>query len=496
MSAHFENNPPNPRIFLWIRMFIFCYAAMQTIDMCGAEGISPEASAPYHLVFEEIGQMASSLAYVHTSIKISLPVLDTNINKVAEKIAEAITKFGNVPIQGDDQASLTARRKMINSLQVHLYDLKAEKDRLKNIRSLLPTPPKSQEVGTMRTKRAERYPKQTIASFPEQLFPSLRQTRSVPLQLFFGALGTFIGLFPDARITKLQTALSSTIAAQQKLIRVVNSQATTISRIEKSINELKSNLLATVVFNPAEMNNVLRSTIDQIRRDISQVFNVLQIAQLRRLALEFLSSDQIQELYDTLVRHAKQTDTELLIRNPTDVFQVEMSYFFDGSDITLLLHIPLVPVHSMMRLIKLHAFPLPISEHYSLIPDISTEILALSSHSERYSTQFPATDLLGCHQINTVRLCENKGVLKLEIAETCIGALINQNFTAAKQLCEMKVIPSGETVYRLSGNKHLIYSPRGQTVLVTCQGKTADRAIPKGVTVFHLEEGCHTKLGK
>ncbi|MGV0982875.1 MAG: hypothetical protein ACOYB0_11060, partial [Polynucleobacter sp.] len=440
--------------------------------------------------------MASSLAYVHTSIKISIPVLENNIYKIETKIQEAIAKIGNLTINSYDVAATAARKKMLNSLQVHLYDLKTESNRITNIRSLLPTPPKSQEVGTMRTKRAIRYPKQTIASFPEQLFPSLRQTRSLPLQLFFGTLGTFIGLFPDARITKLQTALSSTVAAQQKLIRVVNSQAMTISRIEKSITDLRSSLLSTVILNSAEINNVLRSTIDQIRRDISQVFNVLQIAQLRRLALEFLSSDQIQELYETLVRHAKQTNTELLIRNPTDVFQVEMSYFFDGSDITLLLHIPLVPVHSMMRLIKLHAFPLPISEHYSLIPDISTEILALSSNSERYSTQFPATDLLGCHQINTVRLCENKGVLKLEIAETCIGALINQNFTAAKQLCEMKVIPSGETVYRLSGNKHLIYSPKGQTVLVNCQGKTADRAIPKGVTVFHLEEGCHTKLGK
>jgi hypothetical protein len=132
---------------------------------------------------------------------------------------------------------------------------------------------------------------------------------------------------------------------------------------------------------------------------------VLQIAQWRRLALDFLSTNKLQNLFTTLKRAAQNTHSDLLITKPSDLLQLELSYFFDGTIITLLLHIPVVPAGSLLRLIKLHPFPLPISGNYSIVPDVDNQILALSTSEIGMSDQFPVTNLLGCNQVSHMYLC-------------------------------------------------------------------------------------------
>jgi hypothetical protein len=106
---------------------------------------------------------------------------------------------------------------------------------------------------------------------------------------------------------------------------------------------------------------------------------VLQIAQWRTLAIDFLSNNQLQNILTTLRRAAQNTNSDLLITKPSDLLQLELSYFYDGTIVTLLLHVPVVPAGSLLRLIKLHPFPLPISGNYSIMPEVDNQILALST---------------------------------------------------------------------------------------------------------------------
>jgi hypothetical protein len=71
--------------------------------------------------------------------------------------------------------------------------------------------------------------------------------------------------------------------------------------------------------------------------------------------------------------------------------------YYDGTIVTLLLHVPVVPAGSLLRLIKLHPFPLPISGNYSIVPDVDNQILAVSTLEIQMSSQFAATNLLGCN---------------------------------------------------------------------------------------------------
>jgi hypothetical protein len=61
----------------------------------------------------------------------------------------------------------------------------------------------------------------------------------------------------------------------------------------------------------------------------------------------------------------------------------------------------------------------------------------------------------------------------------------------------MKIITSGEILYRLDNNKHLVYFQQGQTIPIHCPAKKLGQKelfLPQEVLEFKLEAGCKTKL--
>ncbi len=63
------------------------------------------------------------------------------------------------------------------------------------------------------------------------------------------------------------------------------------------------------------------------------------------MSLNFLSSKQLNSLFDTMVVEAKLAETE-----PLDLLQFELSYLFNGEIVTFLLHVPSMPLESILRL--------------------------------------------------------------------------------------------------------------------------------------------------
>lgn len=196
---------------------------------------------------------------------------------------------------------------------------------------------------------------------------------------------------------------------------------------------------------------------------------------------------------------AEYGNAELLVSQPSDLLQLELSYFFDGEIITFLLHVPTVPFGAMLRLVKLHPFPLPLSGNYSIIPDVENQVLAISESDVEMYLQFPSVNLLGCNQASHVYLCEKLGALDKKATQSCLGALHVQDFEIARVLCPMKVVSSGEISFRLNNNEHLIYSPIAQTITIKCpvgsdKKKNENIYLSEGVNSFHLSPGCRTTL--
>jgi hypothetical protein len=161
-----------------------------------------------------------------------------------------------------------------------------------------------------------------------------------------GAFGTYMGTLTNQNYELLQESLTTTNIVQKKLIEVVNNQEQSIQRIHDTIERYTNLFHYLVILNPANLETAHWSAVNRVKAEIDQIQNVLHIAQWRRLALDFLSTIQLHNLFTTLKRAAQSTLSDLLISKPSDLLQLELSYFYEGTIVTLLLHVPMVPAGS------------------------------------------------------------------------------------------------------------------------------------------------------
>jgi hypothetical protein len=177
------------------------------------------------------------------------------------------------------------------------------------------------------------------------------------------------------------------------------------------------------------------------------------------------------------------------------LLQIETSYVHDGTEVHLILHIPMAPSDSLMRLVQLRPFPLPFSDTHMLMPNPDNQILAISANADRFSIEMSAVHLLGCHRVNQVYMCERSGVLNRYLNDTCLGSLYMQDLEGATTLCEMTILPIRETVLQLQDNWYLVHSPISFTSHVDCLNSSASEVfIRRGVNRIHVSPSCRLHL--
>jgi hypothetical protein len=111
-------------------------------------------------------------------------------------------------------------------------------------------------------------------------------------------------------------------------------------------------------------------------------------------------------------------------------------------------------------------------------------IFALSSGMERLSAELSMVNLMDCHKINSMHLCEEHGVLKKDLNSTCLGSLYQQDFAGAMALCEMEITTQKETVLPLLDNGH-----------ITCRNLSNSEVFLKpGPNRFYVSPSCQLQL--
>jgi hypothetical protein len=123
----------------------------------------------------------------------------------------------------------------------------------------------------------------------------------------------------------------------------------------------------------------LRAIHDQLHLQYQQIVRAVQAAHQCRLSVDLLNTTRLQDLFHAAQLKAQINKCKLLLSHPSDLFQIEMSYFFNGQDILLLLHIPMAPANSILHLFQLHPFLLTFTKTHFLLPKPSNPIFAVSS---------------------------------------------------------------------------------------------------------------------
>jgi len=261
--------------------------------------------------------------------------------------------------------------------------------------------------------------------------------------------------------------------------------------LQNSFNELRNLLFSLVLANPTLLDARLSRIENQLRDRLRRVTHAIPSAVHQRFAVDYLNPAEMVELFRKLEERANEAGCELLIQYHSDLFQIETSLLYDGQDGHLLIHVPMTPKNSLLRLFRLHPFPLPMFETHHLLPDVKDNVLAISSTDTRYNVQLSSTDLLSCHQVNQIFMCDSFGVMSRRFNNTCLGSLYMQEFNAAQTLCPFKVVPIEERVYQLRKGHFITYLPGHTTVNIWCRdGSASEMHLKKGTQQLHIPPGC------
>lgn len=444
--------------------------------------------AGYNLVFERIGHMATAVNYVHARVSVDIAAINTTIHgarmAVEKIILEAEDELKSLNATNDyynknGQMIVTVAQHM-QTVALFATEVEELQERWNNLRQLLPKIP---------TRRI-------ITDDPEIIFRNgtlhSRQKRAFPV---FGILGTLMGLFSQGQLASLENRLGKVVEQHNLLVEVVKKQDQRIVKLTNDLLLTKNALSYLQKYNSHNLLAPVRRLVSLVKRSLDQAFALYQQAQIRRLAADYLSSRQIDLLFQDLQQQAKETASSLLISQPSDLLQLETSYLFDGQQLNLLIHIPMVPQFSLMRMFKLHPFPIRISANYSVIPEVDDQIIAVTSSDPTYHIQFHAADLLGCQSVNQVHICQRHGVLNKQPNTTCLGSIYAQDLDSAMQLCPMKIARAGEVIHALLDNYYLVYLPEPHTLPIRClNGSFSEMLLTQGIHRIHLSPTCQAKF--
>ncbi|NBR26315.1 MAG: hypothetical protein EBU08_21520, partial [Micrococcales bacterium] len=306
-----------------------------------------------------------------------------------------------------------------------------------------------------------------------------------------GGMGTAFGIYNTVQIKDIQKAIERHEERLNAFEQIFGEVSKDLIELQDEIHAILIKQLMDAAFDTGLVVSRLRAQYDAFQERFYRIQAVLQQAQHHRLALGYLDEATLKKIFHQATYRARQVNCVLLIRQPSDLFQLEMSYSYDGRQVLLMLHIPIAPAESTMRLYKLHKFPLPFSNDTFLVPDVDDVYLGISNTNSRLTIQYSESDFQGCHKMGRIYLCARSGNLKKYPEDTCLGSLYNQKYEQARDLCTFHLEPSREYVRQLKDNWFMVYSEVAVTVPMICANSThSELHIRAGASKFHLTAGC------
>jgi hypothetical protein len=133
----------------------------------------------------------------------------------------------------------------------------------------------------------------------------------------------------------------------------------------------------------------------QIPFNVQKLTRALQATHLCRLSVNLPDSQQLRQIFAATTHKAKVHHYQPMLCHRSDLFKIETSYLHDGQDVQLILHVPMTPSNSILRLFQLHPFLLPFTNTHFLMLDPSNQIQAISSRVDCLSVEMSVVKLMG-----------------------------------------------------------------------------------------------------
>jgi hypothetical protein len=186
---------------------------------------------------------------------------------------------------------------------------------------------------------------------------------------------------------------------------------------------------------------------------------------------------------------------DLLISAPSDLFQIDVSYFYKShtNELNIFLHVPMVNPSKLLKFFQFIKFPLAqnLGSNLTMMPTINEDLLAIGQdHQFNLLSQ---SDLNSCTQYGSTYLCKGRDVLRTDLENTCLGAYYLENIDTIHTKCKFTLIPPQEHVFQISSNKWIISSPSDFSTIIKCPHTFQSITVRKSATIT-VPPGCQVDL--
>jgi hypothetical protein len=98
--------------------------------------------------------------------------------------------------------------------------------------------------------------------------------------------------------------------------------------------------------------------------------------------VDLLTPDTLKQVFRHLQDQAKSQDLKLMINQPSDLFQIDISYLHGNKTVTLILHVPMVSEENKLNLLQFIPFPLSqsLGANTTVTPKVDKDLIALGKH--------------------------------------------------------------------------------------------------------------------
>ena len=294
----------------------------------------PSPTSTHHIVFEEIGEMAGALSYIHAIIPVNISGLDRAANTFRSQVAHLRRNYELAQTKIDktmhDAPESTHKQQLARDIeyqrQIQEGFLQTSESEADNLLALL-----DNLKGTL--PRVNEAPTLTMSD------PTNFRIKRFIGSLLRGIFGTFMGLYNRRKMNNLRDQVETVAARQNRLLQITEVSLQRLDNLE-SVMTATMTLLAEEI-DTSLAHRQLRVIHDQLHLQYQQIIRAVQAAHQRRLSVDLLNATRLHDLFQAAQIKAQINKCQLLLSHPSDLFQIEASYFYNGQDILLLLHIPM-----------------------------------------------------------------------------------------------------------------------------------------------------------
>jgi hypothetical protein len=139
--------------------------------------------------------------------------------------------------------------------------------------------------------------------------------------------------------------------------------------------------LPSLKFDPAIWVSAFQDITFQTNIITNKFLTTIEQIQVKRLSQNFLQGKTMVKLYKHLQLKAQNGNMELLVSAPSNLLQIDVSYFYKSSatELNIFLHVPMVKPMKLLIFFQFIKFPLyqTSGQNYSMMPNIEKDLLAI-----------------------------------------------------------------------------------------------------------------------